>query len=296
MIEKNEKGITLIALIITIIILLILAGITIVMLTGEKGILKKSKIAKEENNKQTATEIINLKITNAQIENYSQKQQMPTLKELSLALKKDEEIEYITESSKVASVEYSVNSDSPSEIYTKLKEYPYEFEINGLLQLTSIDGIKVSTNNTNNDNNAEIEELKEKVSKLETMVIALQNNTKKSKLIESAWRETTDIIPAAEWVVIDKVSLAGNGTGKAIISYSASTRTNTTEVFQIDINKNDTMLIGMDGEYSNQLTHWKRGSISSTISYDENTTISFRVNSRQSSKVAYVYSILLLSD
>lgn len=266
------------------------------MLTGEKGILKKSKIAKEENNKQTATEIINLKITNAQIENYSQKQQMPTLKELSLALKKDEEIEYITESSKVASVEYSVNSDSPSEIYTKLKEYPYEFEINGLLQLTSIDGIKVSTNNTNNDNNAEIEELKEKVSKLETMVIALQNNTKKSKLIESAWRETIDIIPAAEWVVIDKVSLAGNGTGKAIISYSASTRTNTTEVFQIDINKNDTMLIGMDGEYSNQLTHWKRGSISSTISYDENTTISFRVNSRQSSKVAYVYSILLLSD
>ena len=40
---KNQKGITLIALVITIIVLLILAGITIAMLTGENGLLTKSK-------------------------------------------------------------------------------------------------------------------------------------------------------------------------------------------------------------------------------------------------------------
>ena len=48
MVEKNTKGITLIALVITIIILLILAGISIAMLSGENGILTKSSTAKEE--------------------------------------------------------------------------------------------------------------------------------------------------------------------------------------------------------------------------------------------------------
>ena len=45
---KNEGGITLIALIITIITLLILAGITVTMLAGENGLLKKAAEAKEE--------------------------------------------------------------------------------------------------------------------------------------------------------------------------------------------------------------------------------------------------------
>lgn len=42
---KNQKGITLIALVITIIVLLILAGVTIAMLTGENGILNKATTA-----------------------------------------------------------------------------------------------------------------------------------------------------------------------------------------------------------------------------------------------------------
>ncbi|MCI8617894.1 MAG: hypothetical protein HFJ60_06635 [Clostridia bacterium] len=46
-IQKNNKGITLVALVITIIILLILAGITINSLTGS-GLFKKAELAKEE--------------------------------------------------------------------------------------------------------------------------------------------------------------------------------------------------------------------------------------------------------
>ncbi len=45
---NNESGITLIALVITIIVLLILAGVTIAMLTGNNGILTKVKEAKEK--------------------------------------------------------------------------------------------------------------------------------------------------------------------------------------------------------------------------------------------------------
>ena len=45
---KSTKGITLIALVVTIIILLILAGVSIAMLTGNNGILTQGKKAKEE--------------------------------------------------------------------------------------------------------------------------------------------------------------------------------------------------------------------------------------------------------
>ena len=45
---KRNKGITLIALVITIIVLLILAGVAIAMLSGQNGILKKAADAKTE--------------------------------------------------------------------------------------------------------------------------------------------------------------------------------------------------------------------------------------------------------
>ena len=45
---RRNKGITLIALVVTIIVLLILAGISIAMLTGQNGILKRAAEAKEK--------------------------------------------------------------------------------------------------------------------------------------------------------------------------------------------------------------------------------------------------------
>ena len=45
---KNEKGITLIALVVTIVVLLILAGVTISLLLDENGIIAKSKDARTE--------------------------------------------------------------------------------------------------------------------------------------------------------------------------------------------------------------------------------------------------------
>ena len=46
--KKNTKGITLIALVITIIVLLILAGVSIAMLTGDNGILTQAQNAKNK--------------------------------------------------------------------------------------------------------------------------------------------------------------------------------------------------------------------------------------------------------
>ena len=53
---KNEKGITLIALVITIIVLLILAAVSIATLTGQNGILTRANDAKEDTARETAKE------------------------------------------------------------------------------------------------------------------------------------------------------------------------------------------------------------------------------------------------
>ena len=54
--RKNNKGITLIALVITIIVLLILAGVTIAALSGDNGILKRATEAKEQTNQKNDEE------------------------------------------------------------------------------------------------------------------------------------------------------------------------------------------------------------------------------------------------
>ncbi len=45
---KNQNGVTLIALVITIIVLLILAGVSIAMLTGDNGLLTRARQASDE--------------------------------------------------------------------------------------------------------------------------------------------------------------------------------------------------------------------------------------------------------
>ena len=64
---KINKGITLIALVITIIVFLILAGVTIATLTGDNGILTKAQNSKEKNAQKTVEEQINLAVQASRI-------------------------------------------------------------------------------------------------------------------------------------------------------------------------------------------------------------------------------------
>ena len=59
---KNQKGITLIALVITIIVLLILAGVSIAMLTGPNGLLTRANDAKSDTAKAGVKEKVELAI------------------------------------------------------------------------------------------------------------------------------------------------------------------------------------------------------------------------------------------
>ena len=60
---REQKGITLIALVITIIVLLILAGVSIAMLTGENGILTKATQSTQETAKGEAVEAVKLAVS-----------------------------------------------------------------------------------------------------------------------------------------------------------------------------------------------------------------------------------------
>ena len=66
---KRNKGITLIALVVTIVVLLILAGVSITMLTGQNGILNRATEAKEATRGGEVQEAVSLEaINNEQVE------------------------------------------------------------------------------------------------------------------------------------------------------------------------------------------------------------------------------------
>lgn len=141
---RDTRGITLIALIITIIVLLILAGVTVKLTIGDRGIFETSKIAKEETNKSQATEIMKLKIVDMQMESYAKYEKLPSLQYVSDKLCEDADIEYVKlKGQTTASLEH-IDITGHDSIFTKLKEYSYEFEIDSSLQLASINGVEIS--------------------------------------------------------------------------------------------------------------------------------------------------------
>jgi len=105
-IKKRNSGITLIALVITIIVLLILAGVSIAMLTGDNGILTQATEAKEETRGGAVQEARDLWKTNQESDKLAGTSTAQTLDELLADLKKqkqltDDEIETIKETGKI---------------------------------------------------------------------------------------------------------------------------------------------------------------------------------------------------
>ena len=68
---NNKAGITLIALVITIVVLLILAGVSIMTLAGDNGLLNRTTSAKEKTEQAGIMENIKLAYQNALIGRYA---------------------------------------------------------------------------------------------------------------------------------------------------------------------------------------------------------------------------------
>ena len=67
---KKNNGMTLVALVVSIIVLLILAGVSIAMLTGKNGLITKAISAKEKTEQAETDEKDKLAKTNETIEKY----------------------------------------------------------------------------------------------------------------------------------------------------------------------------------------------------------------------------------
>lgn len=118
---KNEKAITLIALVITIIILLILAGITISQL-AENGLFNKAEQAQEKNEIAEIYERLQNIVYEIQIE----KEGEATLEDIVDKLEEDAEYEYTISLTKVATISGEVDITGASEIYVICKGHQFK--------------------------------------------------------------------------------------------------------------------------------------------------------------------------
>jgi len=110
--KQNQKGITIVALVVTIVVLLILAAITIGSLKSDNGIIKEANTAKKAVEMQALEEQIEMAIIKTE-----QKHRNPTLEQVI------EEIEKIEHVTKVDKETGEIENDLGDPIKGKLDDY-----------------------------------------------------------------------------------------------------------------------------------------------------------------------------
>ena len=143
---KKQKGITLIALVITIIVLLILAGITITMVFGDNGILTRSKEAKEKHKMEEAREEVIL-ILNAKVTEYEADGYKLTLKELATTVddqlenKNTTTFEEDLQDKDSSAIVKSIEGEKEKQ-YLPIQYKGYDFKIDGNLKVLADEEIE----------------------------------------------------------------------------------------------------------------------------------------------------------
>ena len=116
--KERNNGITLIALVITIIVLLILAGVTIASITGENGILSKATNARDNNTKASAEEKVKTEVLGS----YGSDGKL-SLDDLNNNLKNVDGLKYnekkIADDNKIESLPATVNVDGYDVVITE---------------------------------------------------------------------------------------------------------------------------------------------------------------------------------
>ena len=142
---KNNKGITLIALVVTIVVLLILAGVSISMLTGENGIIKQAQTAKINTRAGTVRDEVSLWKSENKIrvqkgeEKISKEDMLQGLKNKELVV--EEEIDRVAEIIRIGENEIPYSEEE--NILIEVKRMPENEEPTQavILQVTKVEGI-----------------------------------------------------------------------------------------------------------------------------------------------------------
>ena len=140
--KKNIKGITLIALIITIIILLILSGVSIAVLT-QNGLIQNANKAKETNEKKSGEEEINLIIMEYKMEKIDKLCTLNDFKEYCEGIDKIDKESLVLYWNPRASIIDGLDTFGEGEakyLKLKLKEYKYEYIIDNQFKIVEIYG------------------------------------------------------------------------------------------------------------------------------------------------------------
>ena len=142
----KQKGITLIALVITIIVLLILAGVSISLVTGENGVLSKAKMAVEKNTEAKAKEDINMAWASCETA-YRTAWAMDTGVERSSYYTKEAMNKDLADSGTVTSLNYNENGESEVTYQTK-SGTTYTMKISATGEVTTGTGTTTVTPST----------------------------------------------------------------------------------------------------------------------------------------------------
>ena len=167
-VEKDAGGITLIALVVTIIVLIILAGITISMTVGDNGIFTKAKEAKKMQVIAEAKEKIGVEILDAQVE----------------AIERNEELEQAQVEDIIS--KYGTLQDDKDTII--LKDNGYKISLLDIYQGTT------TSSGSYTENKAKIELLEEQVKRLQEQLDSMsQTGDEKDKTIAELNDKVTTI-------------------------------------------------------------------------------------------------------
>lgn len=107
---ESKKGITLVALVISILVLLILAGVTLQLAVGEDGIIRKAIVAREQHEAAEEMELIELAVSSAMVDGQGELTTENLNKELREQFGNEEEV-------KPTSVGWSYNGNKRYRIY-----------------------------------------------------------------------------------------------------------------------------------------------------------------------------------
>lgn len=142
--SKQEQGITLIALVVTIIVLLILAGVTISAVMGENGLFQKASAARDINERENIKEDVTLAWGSIQMEGLPNNTSLADkAAQLETELKKKDASATVTVSTEDANVlevsykGYSINLNASNDTVTYIAK----------------NGTSGGNNNNNNENN-----------------------------------------------------------------------------------------------------------------------------------------------
>jgi len=156
-VRKKQRGITLIALVVTIIVLLILAGVSISMLTGQNGILNRASEAKKNTEAASDLEFLQTKAYEA-VTNYYVKGQ--TGSENEYILEELGKVSGVTTNVSQGTVKYNGKTYDISEIIGNTSEQKAIEKEKGLKQVTAATATdsedKKILSSTDSDGNAKV--------------------------------------------------------------------------------------------------------------------------------------------